>query len=50
MLKKLTNKIQDLPPRKRKTIHEEIGDYFNSPEASLLFNPTDDESVEDSLS
>ena len=49
-IKETTNEIQDLLPRKRKTIHEEIGDYFNSPEASLLFNHTDDKSVENCLS
>ncbi len=48
--KEYTDKIQDLPPRKRKTINKEIGDYFDSPEASLLFNPTDDKSVEYCLS
>ena len=40
---------QDLP-LKRKTIHEEFGNYFNIPEATILFNPQDDESVEDCLS
>ena len=40
---------QDLP-LKRKSIYQEIGNYFNSPEATILFNPQDDESVEDCLS
>ena len=41
--------MKDLP-LKRKSIYEEIGNYFNSPEATILFNPQDDESVEDCLS
>ena len=35
---------------KRKSIYEEIGNYFTSPEATILFNPCNNESVEDWLS
>ena len=40
---------QDLP-LKRKTIFEEIGNYFKCLEAFILFNPWNDESVKDCLS
>ena len=35
---------------KRKTIFEENGNYFNSPEAFILYNSRNDESIEDCMS
>ena len=43
-------KIKLIYQKKRKTIYNQIGNYFNSPEAVRLFNPKSDESVEDCLS
>ena len=46
----VTNEDKINLPEKRKTIYEEIGNYFTSPEALRLFNPNRDKSVEDCLS
>ena len=54
VLKEITNidkknKDNIYLPEKRKTIYNQIWNYFNSPEALRLFNPKSDESVKDCL-